>query len=489
MENHESPSPHVLIFPLPAQGHVNSMLNLAELLCLADLKVTFLNSTHNHLRLLQHTDIQTRFSRYKGFRLEAIPDGLPEDHPRSGRQIMDIFKSIIPAGSPILKEILLGSKDERISPITCFIVDGAFAFCYDIAEEVGVPVIAFRTISACAFWVYFCIPKLIEDGVLPFKDNEDMDELVKVLPGTETFLRRRDLPSFCQIKDLSDQSFQQMKIATQRTKQANSLILNTFEELEGPILSLIRKNCSSTVYPIGPLHAHLKYRLQADETPSSRNSSTLWQVDRSCIAWLDEKPANSVIYVSFGSLTVLSRAELREFWTGLVQSKKLFLWVVRPDSVTGAEGDNPTPLELVEGTKERGYLVSWAPQEEVLAHPAVGGFLTHSGWNSTMESIVAGVPMACWPFFADQQVNSSYVNKVWKVGMDMKDTCDRATVAKMVRDLIEGRRDELARKAGQLSRSAKSSIAEGGSSSYNLQNLIQDIRAMNKKTVTKTTSI
>ncbi|KAK4833704.1 hypothetical protein QYF36_002791 [Acer negundo] len=138
--------------------------------------------------------------------------------------------------------------------------------------------------------------------------------------------------------------------------------------------------------------------------------------------------------VSFRSLVNLTRLQTLEFLHGLVNSGKPFLWVVRPDLIVGESGIEPMELEIV--TKEKGFIVSWAPQEEVLAHPAVGGFLTHSGWNSTLESINAGVPMICWPQIADQQVNSRCVSEVWKIGFDMKDTCDRLTVEKLVRDLI-----------------------------------------------------
>ena len=120
------------------------------------------------------------------------------------------------------------------------------------------------------------------------------------------------------------------------------------------------------------------------------------------MVWLDAQPLKSVIYVSFGCITVLRKDKLMEFWYSLVNSKKHFLWAIRPDLVIQKDGKGQIPVELVEGTKDRGYMVGWVPQEEVLVHQAVGGFLTHSGWNSTLESIVVRVPMICWPYFADQ---------------------------------------------------------------------------------------
>jgi len=173
--------------------------------------------------------------------------------------------------------------------------------------------------------------------------------------------------------------------------------------------------------------------------------------------------------------------QLMEFWHGLVNSGVRFLWVRRSDSVVGlADGDEgrlEVPEEVLEGTKQRGFIVPWVPQEEVLAHRAVGGFLTHSGWNSTLESIVEGVPMVCWPVGIDQLVISRFVGEVWRIGIDMKDKCDRVIIEAMVRGLIE-RRDEFSTNAILLSKAAHEAVAEGGSSWCALDRLIEDIKFM-----------
>lgn len=167
-----------------------------------------------------------------------------------------------------------------------------------------------------------------------------------------------------------------------------------------------------------------------------------------------------------------------EFWYGLVNSGCKFLWVIRPDSVAG---NGEIPAEVLKGTKERGYIVGWAPQEEVLAHSSVGGFLTHSGWNSTLESVMEGVPMICWPYFMDQQVNSRFVGEFWKIGLDMKDTCDRVIVEKMVKDLMVERRDEFMKSADRMAKMGRKCVSEGGSSYCNLDRLIEDIKLMGVK--------
>ena len=170
-----------------------------------------------------------------------------------------------------------------------------------------------------------------------------------------------------------------------------------------------------------------------------------------------------------------------EFWYGLVNSKKRFLWVIRPDFYKEVDDGKNVPMELLEGTKERGYVVGWSPQEEVLEHPAVGGFLTQNGWNSTLESVVAAVPMICWPRIGDQLVNSRYVSEVWKIGLDMKDICDRKVVEKMVNDVMVERREKLVNAADEMSKLGTKSVSEGGSSYCNFDRLIEDIYKMNEK--------
>ncbi|XWS74874.1 hypothetical protein CRYUN_Cryun01aG0035700 [Craigia yunnanensis] len=467
--------PHVLVFPLPIQGHVNSMFKLAELLALTGFKVTFLNSEHNHERLVKYTNITGHFARYPGFEFKTIPDGLPDDHPRSGDWFLEMFYAMEIKTKPCLREMLLNSSP----PVDCIIADGFLGFALDAAKELGIPIIYFRTSSACCFWAYYSIPDIIQAGELPIRE---MDHLITTVPGMETFLRCRDLPSFCRASDMADSVIQLVVKQTRKSPQAHSLILNTFEDLDGHILSHIRTKCPH-IYAIGPIHAQLNTRLRAKYGESSDHfSNSLWEVDRSCISWLDKQPKKSVIYVSFGSITITSKEQLTELWYGLVNSKKSFLWVVRPNSVTGKDGHGEyVPVELLEKTMERGYIVGWAPQEEVLNHPAVGGFLTHSGWNSTLESVVAGVPMICWPYFADQQVNSMFVSEVWKIGLDMKDVCDRRVVEKMVNDLLVDRKEELVKSAAKMAKLANESVSVGGSSYCNLDRLLEDIRLMSLK--------
>ncbi|CAI9091600.1 OLC1v1026672C1 [Oldenlandia corymbosa var. corymbosa] len=497
-----APAPHVLMIPVPAQSHVNSMLNLAEILCVAgDINITFLVSKNIHDGLLLHANVESRFSNYRGFRLLCLPDGIYEGKIITTDDVAKLNDSFKSVAEPFLREVLLSLKSnwtKTKSPFTTIIADGVMSFAIDAAEEMSVPIFYFRPVSASAFWAYFSLPQLIENGEIPFSGDDDMDVAITNVKGMEGFLRRRDLPSFCR-SGIRSPDFEMILTETAQTPRANGLILNTFEDLEGPILSQIRTFCPN-LYTIGPLHAHLKSRMAAVNPNSSMNSSSnsLQEEDRSCIEWLDKQPSRSVLYVSFGSVTVLKKEQLLEFWKGLVNSGVKFLWVIRPDLVTGKncdEHNKKSPAdELETATKERGYMVGWAPQKEVLAHPAVGGFWTHSGWNSTLESVVEGVPMICWPYFGDQQINSRFVGEVWKIGLDMKDTCDKVIVEQMIKDLMVDRKDDFLKKAEEIAKLARKSIgSDDGSSFCNLDQptrllvacTSQQIRATFKKQQTK----
>ncbi|KAF6146161.1 hypothetical protein GIB67_015599 [Kingdonia uniflora] len=208
----------------------------------------------------------------------------------------------------------------------------------------------------------------------------------------EGFLRRRDVPSFLCAKELTDPWMQIVDSQSSKSMQASAFILNSIEELENPMPSHIGTLACAKVYTIGPRSALLSSK------KNSTSSTSLRAVDRSCLTWLDSQQLKSVLYVSFGSIVAVTSKHLLEFWYGIVNSGKPFLWVMRPDSIIG---EHQILEELTLATKERGCMVDWSPQEEVLAHSSIGGFLTHSGWNSRLEAITAGVPMLCWPYFAD----------------------------------------------------------------------------------------
>nr|CAB3466328.1 unnamed protein product [Digitaria exilis] len=259
--------------------------------------------------------------------------------------------------------------------VTCVIADRIMPFAVDIAEELGVPAIAFRTASACSYLAYLSFTNPIELGEFPFPS----DDAVVGVAGMESFLRRRDLPRAIDpcVDGVLDPLLVTHAEGISHERAARAVILNTAASMEGPAISRIAPRVRD-VFAIGPLHAT--------------------------------------------SLAVMSHEEFTEFMSGLIAAGYPFLWVLRRDMVETP----PTSSALSEAVEaaaegDRARIVEWAPQQAVLRHRAVGCFLTHAGWNSTVEAAVEGVPMVCWPFFADQLINSRFVGAVWRTGVDMKD--------------------------------------------------------------------
>jgi UDP:flavonoid glycosyltransferase YjiC (YdhE family) len=257
--------------------------------------------------------------------------------------------------------------------------------------------------------------------------------------------------------------------ATEAVMNSKALVINTFDALETAELERIRRELDvAVVLAVGPLH-----KLSTRSTGSS-----LLREDRSCIEWLDTQPTGSVLYVSFGSLTSMDAAELLEVAWGLANSGQPFLWVVRRDLVRRSHGsDLPEGFALaVEG---RGKVIPWAPQLEVLAHPAVVGFWTHNGWNSTLESISEGIPMICRPQFADQMMNTRYVETTWGVGFELEGELKRNKIEEAVRKLMKGAKGVVARERGQdLKKKVESCLENGGSSLLAIDKLIGQILSL-----------
>ena len=288
-------------------------------------------------------------------------------------------------------------------------------------------------------------------------------------------IRIRDLPSYVRTIDSEDFFLSYGKVAAQGSLKAKGLILNTFDLLEADVVNAL-KPMFPNVYTIGPLHTMLGQAI-TEISPIKSLRLNLWGEDHGYMQWLNKQQEGSVIYVNFGSIATVSYEQIIEFAWGLANSNRPFLWVIRPDLVNG---DNVVfPEEFVEGTKERCYLASWCSQEEVLSHASVGGFLTHCGWNSTLESICSGVPMMCWPGFADQCTNTRYVCKEWGIGMEIDKDVVRDQVTTVVKELMEGEKGgEMRKNVLKWKESAKLAIMQGGSSHENLVRFTKDLNAM-----------
>lgn len=193
-----------------------------------------------------------------------------------------------------------------------------------------------------------------------------------------------------------------------------------------------------------------------------------------CTEWLGQREPRSVVYVSFGSLARLDDRQMEEMAWGLRSSNKHFLWVVR------ATEQSKLPDKFVEETSGKGLIVSWCPQLDVLSDKAICCFVTHCGWNSTLEALSLGVPMVGVPQWTDQATNSKFVMDVWKMGIratpDKNGLVGRETIANCIREVVEGETgEEIKKNAIKWKELAREAMKEGGSSYLNIEEFVSSL--------------
>ncbi|CAN1150049.1 7-deoxyloganetin glucosyltransferase [Linum perenne] len=475
--------PHVVCVPFPAQGHINPMLHVAKLLHSSGFHVTFVNTEYNHKRLLKSWEVVGSgggmiTSLPPAFHFESIPDGLPpSENIDTTQDIPSLCESIPKNFLAPFRDLVYKLNDAvEVPRVSCILSDAAMPFTLDLARELGIPDALFLTPSACANLAFLSYPVLVDRGLVPLKDssyltNGYLETTIDCIPGLNKDIRMKDLPTFVRTTDPNDIVFNFCVDELARIPEGSTLIMNTFDSLEEKALASLSPICPNLL-TVGPLNLLLD---QVKEEKLKKINTNLWVEHPESLEWLDTQEPNSVLYVNFGSITVMTPDQLTEFAWGLAKSEKPFLWIIRSDLVSGnSAGALSVPAKFVEETKGRGLIAGWCNQEQVLKHPSIGGFLSHMGWNSTLESLSNGVPMICWPFFADQQTNCFYAYKEWGIGMEIDPEVKREEVEKLVKEVMGGEKGkEMKRKAMEWKVKAEEAIRPSGSSFQNMEKLIE----------------
>ncbi|KAL6318655.1 hypothetical protein AAG906_001128 [Vitis piasezkii] len=453
--------PHVLIIPLPAQGHVAPLMKLAHRISDHGIKITFVNSDFIHAKLL--AALPHEAEARSGIGLASIPDGLdPGDGRKNMLKLTESISRVMPGHLKDLIEKVNRSNDDE--QITCVIADITLErWPMEVAEKMGIEGVPFCPMGAGIWALALHIPKLIEAGIVNSTDGSPLnDELICVSKGIPV-LSRNSLPWKWPI-DLKIQElvFRIYLTSIQIMDSSKWLLCNCVYELDSSACDLI-----PNLLPIGPLLA---------SSDPGHYAANFWPEDSTCIGWLDKQPAGSVIYVAFGSFTILTQHQFNELALGIELVGRPFLWVVRSDFTDGSAAEYPDGF--IERVADHGKIVSWAPQEEVLAHPSVACFFSHCGWNSTMDSISMGVPFLCWPYVGDQFLDQNYICDKWKVGLglnpDENGLISRHEIKMKIEKLVSD--DGIKANAEKLKEMARKSVSEGGSSYKNFKTFIEAMK-------------
>ncbi|KAJ0972234.1 hypothetical protein J5N97_020193 [Dioscorea zingiberensis] len=416
---------HVLLIPYPSQGHINPMLQFAKRLAFYGLKPTLAVT-----RFILNTNKPDPGP--VGF--EPFSDGFDEAGFSQAESISSYLARLESSGSESLDNILLTQRAQG-RPFKVIIYDAFLPWALEVGKRRGVPAAAFFT-QSCAVNTILC--HTFQGRLsIPFTEPE---VLLPGLPG----LGPHDLPSF--LVDSVDGPYpaylQLVLNQFSNLEKADEVFINSFHELEPQESEWMKRAWGSkTIGPTVP-SKYLDKRVPGD----THYGFNLFNGGDRCREWLDTKPPRSVIYVSFGSMASLGAEAMQELGKGLVGTGKHFLWVVR-----GSE-KSKVPEELMNA--EKGLVVEWSEQVEVLSHGAVGCFVTHCGWNSTVEAVGLGVGMVAVPQWTDQPTNGKYVEDIQRC----------------VNEVMEGERsgEIIRRNADRWRRLAVEAVSEGGSSDQNI---------------------
>ncbi|KAF5770971.1 putative UDP-glucuronosyl/UDP-glucosyltransferase [Helianthus annuus] len=392
----------VIMFPLPYQGHVNPMFQLANLLYSKGFSITIFHTNFN----------KPKTSNYPHFTFRFILDNDPHDERYANLPLqgMGAFSRIFlfnKCGADQLRhqlELELSAKDEP--PVSCLITDASWHFTQSVADSLNLPRLVLRTSSLFCFLIYASIPLLDDLGYFNLSDNtatplldglgynnvpddERLEEQVAEFP----VLKVKDVIKIGFKKD-NDGMGDIISNMVKQTKASSGIIWNSFKELEQLQLETIRRDIPAPCFLI-PFAKHF-----------TTASSSLLDQDRSFFPW-------------------------------------------------------------------RNILWKWAPQQEVLGHEAIGAFWTHSGWNSTVESVCEGVPMICSPFWGDQPLDARYVSDVWKVGVYLENGWKREEITNAIRRVMAD--EEMRETSRGLKQKLDASLIEGGSSYESVESLVDYI--------------
>uniref|UniRef100_K4AKZ1 Glycosyltransferase n=1 Tax=Setaria italica TaxID=4555 RepID=K4AKZ1_SETIT len=383
----------VILYPSLGVGHLNPMVELAKLFLRRGLAVviTVVDSPDKDSVLADAIARLAAANPDIAFHLLPVPSCGREDYPHAVMRIMDVMR----VANPALREFLMGALPD----VEALVLDMFCADALDVAAELGIPSYFFFASALGYLAIMLRLPEYYPAAPSPIKD---MPETVLHFPGVPP-IRALDMAATLQDRD-SDIAKARLAQCT-RMLEARGILVNSFDRLESRALEALRCGLCTPRRSTPSVHCIGSLVLPGNTGGISERHA--------CLEWLDTQPDRSVVF-------------LREMARGLENSGQRFLWVVRNPPEHQSNSAEPDlgsllPEGFLERTRERGFVVkNWAPQSEVLRHPSIEGFAMHCGWNSALEGIASGVPMICWPLYAEQRMNKVLMVEEMKVGVVME---------------------------------------------------------------------
>ncbi|WOL08592.1 anthocyanidin 3-O-glucosyltransferase 7-like [Canna indica] len=449
--------PHLALVAFPFGTHAAPLFTLASAIAAAapDVLLSFISTAQSLASLPSSKEL------LGNLRLVPIPDGMtkgPEAQPamREPEKIA-MFLATMPGGLQAGLDAAVAAAGG--AAVSCVVSDAFLWMAGEVAEAAGAPWVALSTGGTASLSAHIHTDLLRGNFGVDEQAIPRQDELIHFIPALSAY-RVRDLPEGVVIGDIDTPFSCCLHRMGQSLRKAAAVLLHTFHGLDPVIDAELEANFTNPL-PIGPLHLLSPPVVPAPDT-------------NCCLPWLDHHAAATVVYVSFGSVMTPPPPELAELAQGLEASGAAFLWSLKDKA---RELLSPGFLDR---TKERGLVVSWAPQLDVLRHAAVGAFVTHCGWNSVLEAMTGTVPMVCRPFFGDQRLNERSVSLIWKIGVGFEGgTITKEGMVKALEVVLKSEEGKRMRaKAGELKAMAVRAVEPEGNSRINFKKLLELIGNM-----------
>nr|WIW42793.1 UDP-glycosyltransferase [Nicotiana tabacum] len=451
---------HVLLVTFPGQGNINPCIQFSKRLVKLGVNVTFSTSLTAFNRI-------TNLPTIEGLTFSPFSDGFDGNFKGSTNNFHEFNKSFRTNGSEFVTDLVKTRKNQG-NPFKRIIYTTLTGWVGLLAKSINVPSTFLWIQPATVLDIYYYFFNGYEDTI----KNCPKDKFLELhgLP----LLSPRDLPSFV-FADSNDWTLLSMKdhVELINSEINQRVLVNTFDALESDALSVLK---NVNMVGIGPLIPSAF--LDGNDSSDTSFGADMRQDSRDYIEWLDSKAKESVVYVAFGSYSMIPNQLMEEIAQGLVLCKRPFLWVIRE----GLNGEKPFEnLSCKEELEELGKTVPWCSQVEVLQHPSLACFLTHCGWNSTIESLTSGVPVVACPLWTDQLCNAKLIQDVWKTGVRVnannEGVIERNEFERCI-EIVVGdgeKREELTNNAKKWKELAKDAMKEDGSSNVNLKAYVHEV--------------